>query len=368
MSAALVVRDLDAAIDKAFACEGALDHVEVARLAERLECLKLRAFRDYARSERWKEEGFVTAAAAVRAQCRLTEGAARHALDLGRKLEELPVLADAFAAGEVSRAHAEVMTKAFTPERSGAMAELEPLLVDIAKETNARGLGEAVQRVTDTIDGDGGAAADAAKFERRRLHASVTIDRMVATDGMFDQLGGEIVLTALKAEMRRDHQPCDPRTAAQRRADAFVNICRRALDNGELGTTRRVRPHVTVIVDAHKTEDGWELIAEFANTGAISRATLERVLGDCSLARVITNGASQVLDVGRATRQVSRAQWNAVVARDRECQGCGRPPGDCQVHHKHWWSSGGETNVAELELRCDFCHHKLHDRNPIRRE
>jgi hypothetical protein len=145
--------------------------------------------------------------------------------------------------------------------------------------------------------------------------------------------------------MRRDHQPCDPRTAAQRRADAFVNICRRALDNGELGTTRRVRPHVTVIVDAHKTQDGWELIAEFANTGAISRATLERVLGDCSLARVITNGASQVLDVGRATRQVSRAQWNAVVARDRECQGCGRPPGDCQVHHKHWWRAAAKQTL-----------------------
>ena len=95
--------DLDVAIDKALACESCLDVAEMARLAHRMEFLKLRAFRDYERSEVWRDEGFMTAAAAVRKQCHLTEGAARHALDLARKLEALPVLAEAFAAGEVSR-------------------------------------------------------------------------------------------------------------------------------------------------------------------------------------------------------------------------------------------------------------------------
>jgi hypothetical protein len=367
MSAAAVMRELDNAIDKVFACEGAPDVAEVARLADRMECLKLGAFRAYERSERWREEGFVTAAAAVRKQCHLTEGAARHALDLARKLEALPVLAGAFAAGEVSRAHAEVLAKAFTPERAAAMTALESQLVDIAKETNARGLGEAVQRVTDALDGDGGAAGDHAKYERRRLHASKTIDQLVALDGLLDPMSGEVVLTALKAEMRRDHQKCDPRTTAQRRADALVNIFRRALDNAEVGTTRKSRPNVTVVVDAEKIENGWEMIAEAANTGGISQATLERVLCDCTITRVVTNGPSQVLDVGRATRTISHAQWSAVVARDRVCTGCGRPPGDCQVHHKYWWTAGGETNLADLELKCDYCHRAIHERNEIRR-
>jgi hypothetical protein len=365
MPTALV--DLDAAIDKAVASEGRHDVAEVARLSHRMEFLKLRAFRDYERSELWRAEGFGSAAAAVREQCRLTEGAARHALDLARKLESLPVLAEAFAAGEVSRAHAEVLAKAFTPERAGAMSALESQLVEIAKATNARGLGEAVQRVTDTIDGDGGAAGDHAKYQRRRLHASNTIDQLLALDGLFDQMSGEVVQTALKAEMRRDHQKCDPRTTAQRRADALVNICRRALDNGDLGTTRKSRPNVTVVVDAEKTENGWELIAEAANTGGISQATLERILCDCTMTRVITKGASQVLDVGRATRTISRSQWNAAVARDRVCTGCGRPPGDCQVHHKKWWAVGGETNIDDLELKCDDCHREIHERNPILR-
>jgi hypothetical protein len=367
MQATLVLAELDAAIDKTFAFEGSLDVAEIARLAERVEALKLRAFREYDRSEAWRAEGYVTAAAAIRKQCHLTEGAARHALDLGRKLEHLPEFAAAFERGEIGRAHVEVMTKAYTRERAGAMHQLESQLLDLAKDMNAREFGARVERVTDTIDGDGGAAGDQAKYERRRLHASSTIDRMLALDGLLDGVGGEIVQTGLKAEMRRDHQPGDPRTTAQRRADALVNIFRRALDNGELGTTRKSRPNVTVVVDAEKTENGWELIAEAANTGSISQATLERVLCDCTITRVITKGASQVLDVGRATRTISHAQWSAVVARDRVCTDCGRPPGDCQVHHKKWWVVGGETNIDDLELKCDYCHREAHEQNPIQR-
>jgi hypothetical protein len=121
------------------------------------------------------------------------------------------------------------------------------------------------------------------------------------------------------------------------------------------------------VVDVEKTENGWELIAEAANTGSISQATLERLLCDCTITRVITKGASQVLDVGRATRTISHAQWSGVVARDRVCTGCGRPPGDCQVHHKKWWIVGGETNIDDLELKCDDCHRASHEQNPIQR-
>jgi hypothetical protein len=48
---------------------------------------------------------------------------------------------------------------------------------------------------------------------------------------------------------------CAPRRARapQRRADALVNICRRALDAGELGSSRRVRPHFIAVVDVADT-------------------------------------------------------------------------------------------------------------------
>jgi hypothetical protein len=70
-------------------------------------------------------------------------------------------------------------------------------------------------------------------------------------------------------------------------------------------------------------------------------------------------GESEVLDVGRATRTVSRAQWNALVARDAGCitPGCNAPPEHCEVHHRRRWGEGGCTDLENLELKC-WRHHR----------
>ena len=165
--------------------------------------------------------------------------------------------------------------------------------------------------------------------------------------------------------MERDRGPNETRDAAQRRADAFVNICRRALDNGELGSTRNVRPHLTVVNDLERLDGTAELISdariEAAHMGRLSKATLDRIACDCDVSRVIMNGKSEIIDVGRATRVISPALWKALVARDRHCThpGCDRPPGWCEVHHEVPWQHGGETSPANCRLLC-WHHHHLH--------
>ena len=47
----------------------------------------------------------------------------------------------------------------------------------------------------------------------------------------------------VNAEMERDHQKSDPLTTPQRRVDALANICRLALNRGELGESHGVQPH-----------------------------------------------------------------------------------------------------------------------------
>jgi HNH endonuclease len=81
---------------------------------------------------------------------------------------------------------------------------------------------------------------------------------------------------------------------------------------------------------------------------------------------VIVDGESEVLDVGRAQRNHTPAQWRALVARDRGCvePGCDRAPGWCDVHHRHPWDDGGETNIENLELRCRRHHRKAHAEGP----
>ena len=63
----------------------------------------------------------------------MSAGHARRAIDTARKLDTLPELAEAFAAGDVSRAHVEMVTDAHTPERAEMLRGVEHELVDYAR-------------------------------------------------------------------------------------------------------------------------------------------------------------------------------------------------------------------------------------------
>ena len=211
--------------------------------------------------------------------------------------------------------------------------------------------------------------SDEALFERRRLHLSSTLDGMLTINGICDPATAEILLAAVNAEMAQDHQDLDGRLPAQRRLDALINLGRRSLDRGELGETRNVRPHVTVVVDLDELPGNTpELVAkvrtEQRHNGHLSAATLERLTCDCDISRVITTGRSEVLDVGRATRTIPPAIWKALVVRDQHCQapGCDRPPESCEGHHIVHWTRGGPTNLHNLQLLC-WNHHRYRHTN-----
>ena len=198
-----------------------------------------------------------------------------------------------------------------------------------------------VQHVTDALDGDDGAGHDESLYARAPVARLKTIDGFVMSDATHDPESGEIILTALDAEMERDRVADDPRSLAQRRHYAWVNICQRYLEAGDAPTSHDIRPHVTIVADLEKiaSDDLFaDARAEAAHVGHLSKATLERIMCDCDITRVVMAGPSEVLDVGRANRTATKAQWAALVVRDRHCQapGCNAPPHRCQAHHIHW--------------------------------
>ena len=340
--------------------ELAADHRELeARLAAWLKNVAA-----YDRSGDWSADGFLNAASALRATCRIDQGVARAHVELARKLEDLPQVAAAFERGEISQRHAAVVANACTPERAEGIAGVEAELVDVARQHTPKQLGGVVRHLVDAIDGDGGAVSDEALFERRRHHMSATLDGMLAYDGICDPETGAIHRAAINAEMERDHVEDDPRTPAQCRFDALTNVLRRSLDRGEVGESRSVRPHVTVVVDLDELPGTTaELVTrvrtERHHDEHLSRATLERLTCDCNISRVITAGRSEVLDVGRATRTIPPAIWKALIVRDGHCQapGCDRPPSSCEAHHVVHWSRRGPTNLENLQLLC-WQHHR----------
>ena len=183
---------------------------------------------EYDRSGAWQADGFLSAAAAIQQRCNMNADAARRAVHLAKRLEQLPATQNAFDAGDISRAHATVMANAYTDTRAEQLAEIESGLVDVARKVDPKSLRAAVARYTDAIDGDGGAKTDEQAYAKNRFHASLVGDR-VHVNASLDPEAGEIVSAAVEAMAADLKVDGDKRRTSQRYAEAFVEICRRSL-------------------------------------------------------------------------------------------------------------------------------------------
>jgi len=93
-------------------------------------------------------------------------------------------------------------------------------------------------------------------------------------------------------------------------------------------------------------------------------------LCDCQFSRVLTDGPSVIIDVGRITRSVPLRLWNALVVRDRHYTepGCQVPAGFCEAHHIWYWSRGGPTTLENLRLLCWYHHRQQHQHDAPQRK
>src|SRR5437764_10645471 len=99
-----VLDDLETAIGKA-ATDPSVDVVRLRRLLDRAEAVWIQAVGAAVRDGAWQAEGHVSPAAWLRHRCRLSHPDAASAIKLARTLEAMPAVADAFAAGDISRTH-----------------------------------------------------------------------------------------------------------------------------------------------------------------------------------------------------------------------------------------------------------------------
>ena len=351
-------------IEKLLAFEGALDMSELARLRSMFDAAWLRAVERYDSSGAWSPE-FRTASAGLRTMCNMTAGSAGSELKLARKLNELPVIAEALANGSITRRHVAAIAEVFTPERAEELRAAQTLLVDAARVATPREMGEIAQRVAGAIDGDDGAGLAYEQFCRRWLHASKTLDGMVRGDFLLDPVSGEEFLRALDAMQEKAYTKHDRRTHAQRRADAMMDLVRVGVDHAGVGAGRTHRPEISVCIDLADLEArgaGDVAAAIRSRRGPYSKETLRRLSCDADISRVLTDGASQVLDVGRLQRNPTAAQRRAVIARDGpRCSQCGADTPYLEMHHDDFWTDGGETNLVNLKGCCHPCHVEKHE-------
>ncbi|HEY2175596.1 MAG TPA: DUF222 domain-containing protein [Mycobacteriales bacterium] len=311
-----------------------------------------------------RADGAASTQAWLRWRTRLHPREAHQRVAVARALGDLPATAGALADGTVSHGHAAVIASTAADVGPEHARVAEPILLEAARTMDPGSLRRLATRIRYAADADG-VLGDAEKvFARRRLHLSSTFGGMVVLDGLFDPESGATLMAALTA-MSAPRRVDDPRSAAQAKADALVELARRALDRGELPEQSGERPHLVVTVDLTSLRgNAGAPPAELDWTGPIPAETARRIACDAGVSRVLMAGKGQVLDVGRTTRIVPAAVRKALAVRDGGCRfpGCFRPPPFTDAHHIVSWLHGGATALDNLILLCRFHHRWVHER------
>jgi len=283
-----------------------------------------------------------------------------------RWLTRLPLLARAFAAGEVTDEHVDVLIKWIPQCGLESIQISEQTLLDLARHVGPKDLVEALEHMADLVNAD--RDEERVKALGRRSFVARKVGDLVHIDAMVEPALGEALKTAVEAgaKLPPGVRPADDgRTRSQRYADAFGEIVLRGIGPRTDHEAGRLRPQVSVTVSL-ETLMGLEgapraLLDHF---GVLPMPTVHRLVCDGALARVVLDAATGLpLDVGRNSRLADKRQRRALRAIFQHCAfpGCTVPFRFCEVHHIDWWSRGGGTDLHLLVPYCWTHHHFLHE-------
>ena len=375
--------------------------VRVAELKAQLAALEAEIVAAYDASGDWQVSGYRTVGAALTHRARIRRSEANQTVHLARSLKAMPVVSDALGGGEISLCHARRLAKAST---RNSFSDVEALLCDHARGLSYAAFDKAVSYWEHLIDTNAAEHDATFKEQRREFHASMTFDGMGRLDGWLDPISFEEFRSALdrieaelfnndlrgaQAEHVDKHAAELWRTPAQRRADALVEMARRATAVPEGAKTPE--PLVIIHMDKPTFEAGLNQtlgLPLFANTSPPNQPPPPATnRGDTSTSRLCetdrgvvitpTQGVEQalkghirrlvyqspgvILDYGRSTRLFTGALRQAIQARDRTCQhrGCDLPARQCEIDHITEWQHGGTTTHTNAATRCSY-HHRHH--------
>jgi len=378
--ARVVAQDQVAGLAASFAATPRHDLAGTARnlrrLIDQLEAVWLDSLLDLEESGVRQESGAASLAAWLRREARLAPGEARRAVSLAQGLDgPLVATAEALSKGQIRLRHAQVIAEAVALVPQAQRETVESVLVPPAKQVDPIALRRLGQHAVYAADPQAADAAALARYERRGISIAETFGGMVAINGVLDPLGGASVLTAIESVAGPARRRLgEARDARQLRADALAGICQGFVDAGGPGGVGGAegvddapkllsRTNVSVIVDVATLRDqpGHQL-GQLDWAGPITANQARMLACDANVSRILTDGPSQILDVGRTTRTIPAGLRRAVIARDRGCiaSGCTTPTWWCEVHHIRFWEHGGATSLDNLALVCRHHHHDIH--------
>ena len=279
----------------------------------------------------------------------------------GTVLGQLDATSRALSTGEIDPAHARLIAKDALEAPAGAVAVIEPIALDAARQCDPQRVAEVMRGFRHALDPDAEDEKAVRKYEQRGLSAATTLDGMVAGRFLLEPAAGSAFLTALDAAspLMKD----DRRTPPQRRADALDIIVAHFLATGDAERTSGARPHVIVTTsrgDSSSTREGSRL----SWVGLVPDTTAERMACDAQVTVVGVDTDGEARDLSQERRYFTWTQRMAMIARDGDqCvwPWCRRPISWSHGHHLIPWEQDGPTTVANGALPCNGHHMQLHE-------
>ena len=311
------------------------EYVRVCRQVTMLEARAAGLLSDIDAAGGYEDAGYLSATAFVRHRLGVSAGEASRRVGEARTLRQRPGIGEAYASAQIDRPRVALLVAA-SKISAESFERDQQFLVDTISGLSMNDARRAVDYWKQAADQEATAADGEHLHQRRHLNVSETLGGMVRLDGELDPEGGQIVLTALRSIT--DSQQLDPddkRTPAQRRADGSIEMAADRLTHADTPVAGATRPQLSVIVSLPALSGVADAPSEFDDGPVITPETARRIACDSSVSRVITDGDSQILDVGRATRTIPAAIRKALIIRDRQCRhpGCDRPHRWCDAHH-----------------------------------
>ncbi len=320
---------------------------------------------------------------------------------LAKAIETVPSLGDALSDGHIGSAQAHEFARAASNPRVGDQIEsVAPILLQHAEHLGFDDFQVVVRRWETLADLDGAERNDEASHDRRtaavldvdgsiRVRASggtgmVTAEMM----GIFQQfVDAEFAndVAARTAEFGPDAPASRlPRTDAQRRFDAMVQLFRAAVTAPADGVAPT--PVVNILVghialqrilarrgmglEPEAPEPG-DLMAERMESSTGVPLAPDDVIAACLsgvVRRVVIDSASVVVDAGRKRRLFTGVARELALLLWQRCGhlGCTVPADQCEVDHMDEWDAdGGATDQSNARPRCGT-HNPLKSKRRLR--
>lgn len=343
---------------------------EAAELRDRLDAELLRLTGEWDRRRAWEADGALSAVSWMTHRLPISRSRAQDDVRAARLLDQHNRVAKTVFVGDISVDHVRVLGRVVCDRRRRLFDDHEDVLLDAAEVLSVGDFARVAKQWARLADDQLASADFMEQYNDRRLTIAQTFQGAVHGDLLLDPEGGALFKQAIDVLLPPDpaDTPEGPRTAAQRRADALVEMSRIILQGAE--GTGASPTNLNTIVDIGLLTGRQpgrlpiDARCEIDWSGPVGRDTLLRMSCDCAVSRVVMRGRSEVLDMGRKTRLVTSVQRRALAIRDRGCTfpGCDRPESWCDAHHvEHWARDNGATDLGNLALLCRRHHVLVHE-------